>query len=84
MQLTGCHNDNEMRNAMFVDTKISIEVGPTVHSYSVLLPWIFKAALDFECCHGLLKLLQDILLLPSFYSVAVNIPCRRCHVTGPH
>ena len=25
MQLTGCHNDNEMRNAICVDTKISIE-----------------------------------------------------------
>ena len=25
MQLTGCHNGNEMRNATCVDTKISIE-----------------------------------------------------------
>ena len=25
MQLTGCRNDNEMRNAICVDTKISIE-----------------------------------------------------------
>ena len=25
MQLTGCHNDNEMRNATCVDAKISIE-----------------------------------------------------------
>ena len=25
MQLTGCHNDNEMRNAISVDTNISIE-----------------------------------------------------------
>ena len=25
MQLTGCHNDNEMHNAICVDTKISIE-----------------------------------------------------------
>ena len=35
LPLTGCHNDNEMRNAICVDTKISIE-WPTVHSYTVI------------------------------------------------
>ena len=31
MQLTGCHNGNEMRNATCADTQIQLS-GPTVHS----------------------------------------------------
>ena len=36
MQLTGCHNDNEMRNAIYAWTPKFQLSGPTVHSY--LLP----------------------------------------------
>ena len=37
MQLTGCHNGNEIRNATCVDTQIFKLIGPTVHPYTVVL-----------------------------------------------
>ena len=49
MQLTGCHNGNEMRNATCADTQFSIEWPYTVHSYTVVLPGFFYGNLPILC-----------------------------------
>ena len=75
MQLTGCHNGNELRNAICVDSKISIE---WPHCSFLYCGRIF----EFECLNSLMSLEMRKTLKLGIFMLTLRINLRILGLIG--
>ena len=69
MQLTGCHDGNQMRNATCVDTKISIEWPYCSFLYCELVPTIQGTCDLINICIKLLLILCIFYFRPALHEI---------------